>query len=80
MSSGEDKQEDAGKNLPGRCAACTYKRRRCTDKCILAPHFPASDPDRYQRVHRLFGRFNVAEMLKVNSILIKNSRLELVLV
>jgi hypothetical protein len=71
MSTGKD-TEGAGKNLPGRCAACNYKRRRCTDECILAPHFPASDPGRYQCVHRLFGGGRVAEMLQVNSVLIKN--------
>ncbi|KAM0941266.1 putative transcription factor AS2-LOB family [Dioscorea sansibarensis] len=26
------------------CAACKILRRRCADKCILAPYFPPTDP------------------------------------
>ncbi|KQK12827.1 LOB domain-containing protein 24 [Brachypodium distachyon] len=49
---------------PRRCAACKYLRRRCARDCVLAPHFPASDPQRYACVQRFFGAGNVARMLQ----------------
>ncbi|KAG0479930.1 hypothetical protein HPP92_010788 [Vanilla planifolia] len=47
-----------------RCAACKYLRRRCSENCILAPHFHPSDPQRFACVHRIFGASNIARMLK----------------
>lgn len=49
-----------------RCAACKNQRRRCSQDCVLAPYFPASDPQRYACVRRVFGASNVARMLQVN--------------
>ncbi|XP_051117770.1 protein LATERAL ORGAN BOUNDARIES-like isoform X2 [Andrographis paniculata] len=45
------------------CAACKYQRRRCTPDCLLAPYFPADQPQMFQNVHRLFGVANVAKTL-----------------
>nr|CAB3492943.1 unnamed protein product [Digitaria exilis] len=47
-----------------RCAACKNQRRRCSQDCVLAPYFPASDPQRYAAVQRVFGASNVARMLQ----------------
>ncbi|CAN6286576.1 unnamed protein product [Urochloa humidicola] len=47
-----------------RCAACKNQRRKCGQDCILAPYFPASDPQRYACVQRVFGASNVARMLQ----------------
>ncbi|CAL5000892.1 unnamed protein product [Urochloa decumbens] len=47
-----------------RCAACKSQRRRCSGDCVLAPYFPASDPQRYACVQRIFGASNVARMLQ----------------
>ncbi|XP_040377752.1 LOB domain-containing protein 24-like [Oryza brachyantha] len=52
--------EDASR----RCAACKFLRRRCSRDCVLAPHFPASDPHRYACVQRVFGAGNTARMLQ----------------
>ncbi|CAM0876723.1 unnamed protein product [Alopecurus aequalis] len=56
--------EGAGNNGPRRCAACKYLRSQCARDCVLAPHFPASDPRRYACVQRFFGAGNVARMLQ----------------
>ncbi|KAG9452345.1 hypothetical protein H6P81_005249 [Aristolochia fimbriata] len=47
-----------------RCAACKYLRRRCSRDCVLAPHFPSSDPQRFACVHRIFGASNVTKTLQ----------------
>ncbi|CAN6281025.1 unnamed protein product [Urochloa humidicola] len=47
-----------------RCAACKNQRRKCGQDCILAPYFPASDPQRYACVQRVFGASNAARMLQ----------------
>ncbi|KAL3810624.1 hypothetical protein ACJIZ3_000674 [Penstemon smallii] len=46
------------------CAACKYQRRRCTPTCPLAPYFPATQPQKFQNVHRLFGVANVCRTLQ----------------
>ncbi|KAF3338747.1 putative LOB domain protein 4 [Carex littledalei] len=48
-----------------RCAGCKHLRRRCTEDCILAPYFPANNPERFECVHKIFGAGNVARMLKM---------------
>ncbi|CAN6297515.1 unnamed protein product [Urochloa humidicola] len=47
-----------------RCAACKNQRRKCGQDCILSPYFPASDPQRYACVQRVFGASNAARMLQ----------------
>ncbi|KAL3640632.1 hypothetical protein CASFOL_015600 [Castilleja foliolosa] len=46
------------------CAACKHQRRRCTPECLLAPFFPADQPQLFQSVHRLFGVKHVQNLLK----------------
>ncbi|KAF3337968.1 LOB domain-containing protein 24 [Carex littledalei] len=48
-----------------RCAGCKHLRRRCTEDCILAPYFPANNPERFECIHKIFGAGNVARMLKM---------------
>lgn len=46
------------------CAACKYRRRKCTVTCPLAPYFPADKPKMFQNVHKLFGVSNVTKTLQ----------------
>jgi len=48
-------------NMP--CGACRTLRRRCKKDCILLPHFPPSEPEKFIAVHRVFGASNVCKML-----------------
>ncbi|RZR86130.1 hypothetical protein BHM03_00013247 [Ensete ventricosum] len=34
------------------CAACKLLRRRCTQVCVFAPHFPADEPEKFASVHK----------------------------
>ncbi|CAL4919462.1 unnamed protein product [Urochloa decumbens] len=54
----------ASMEIGRRCAACKNQRRKCGQDCILAPYFPASDPQRYACVQRVFGASNAARMLQ----------------
>ncbi|KAH7672634.1 Lateral organ boundaries LOB domain-containing protein [Dioscorea alata] len=46
------------------CAACKILRRRCADKCILAPYFPPTDPLKFTTAHRVFGASNIIKLLQ----------------
>ncbi|XP_068339519.1 LOB domain-containing protein 1-like [Pyrus communis] len=46
------------------CAACKILRRRCADKCVLAPYFPPSDPVKFTIAHRVFGASNIIKFLQ----------------
>ncbi|CAN6559749.1 hypothetical protein ACFX13_030268 [Malus domestica] len=46
------------------CAACKILRRRCADKCILAPYFPPSEPAKFTIAHRVFGASNIIKLLQ----------------
>ncbi|PNX81588.1 LOB domain-containing protein 36-like [Trifolium pratense] len=46
------------------CAACKHLRRRCDSSCDLAPYFPPDNPQRFEVVHKMFGRCNVAKILR----------------
>ncbi|KAI3746186.1 hypothetical protein L6452_08609 [Arctium lappa] len=46
------------------CAACKMLRRRCVEKCILAPHFPPDEPLKFTVAHRIFGASNVIKLLQ----------------
>ncbi|KAE8674923.1 LOB domain-containing protein 11 [Hibiscus syriacus] len=46
------------------CAACKILRRRCADKCVLAPYFPPTEPAKFTIVHRVFGASNVIKLLQ----------------
>ncbi|KAL8528644.1 hypothetical protein ACS0TY_006185 [Phlomoides rotata] len=47
----------------GPCAACKCRRQKCTQECIFAPYFPADDPQKFDKVHKIFGASNVAKIL-----------------
>lgn len=47
------------------CAACKSLRRRCDEKCVLAPYFPPTEPQNFIIVHRVFGASNIIKCLQV---------------
>ncbi|KAJ0978211.1 hypothetical protein J5N97_013685 [Dioscorea zingiberensis] len=46
------------------CAACKILRRRCVEKCILAPYFPPTEPLKFTTAHRVFGASNIIKFLQ----------------
>ncbi|XP_051121640.1 LOB domain-containing protein 1-like [Andrographis paniculata] len=46
------------------CAACKILRRRCVEKCVLAPYFPPTDPLKFSIAHRVFGASNIIKFLQ----------------
>ncbi|KAL7109498.1 hypothetical protein ACP275_06G178900 [Erythranthe tilingii] len=46
------------------CAACKILRRRCGEKCVLAPYFPPTDPLKFAIAHRVFGASNIIKCLQ----------------
>ncbi|XP_042391976.1 LOB domain-containing protein 1-like [Zingiber officinale] len=50
--------------LHSPCAACKILRRRCSDKCALAPYFPPTELVRFTSAHRVFGASNVVKLLQ----------------
>lgn len=48
------------------CAACKILRRRCADKCVLAPYFPPTEPLKFTIAHRVFGASNIIKFLQVS--------------
>ncbi|CAI9778401.1 unnamed protein product [Fraxinus pennsylvanica] len=46
------------------CAACKILRRRCVEKCVLAPYFPPNDPLKFTIAHRIFGASNLTKVLQ----------------
>ncbi|CAM8982499.1 unnamed protein product [Rhodiola kirilowii] len=46
------------------CAACKILRRRCAEKCVLAPYFPPSEPHKFTIAHRVFGASNIIKFLQ----------------
>ncbi|CAA3030827.1 Hypothetical predicted protein [Olea europaea subsp. europaea] len=46
------------------CAACKILRRRCVDKCVLAPYFPPSETLKFTIAHRVFGASNIIKLLQ----------------
>ncbi|KAL6975896.1 hypothetical protein U1Q18_024691 [Sarracenia purpurea var. burkii] len=46
------------------CASCRHQRKKCTEKCVLAPFFPASRSREFQAVHRVFGVSNVTKIVR----------------
>ncbi|KAJ7970402.1 LOB domain-containing protein [Quillaja saponaria] len=46
------------------CAACKILRRRCSEKCVLAPYFPPTDPLKFTIAHRVFGASNIVKFLQ----------------
>ncbi|KDP46164.1 hypothetical protein JCGZ_06675 [Jatropha curcas] len=46
------------------CAACKILRRRCAEKCVLAPYFPPTEPYKFTIAHRVFGASNIIKFLQ----------------
>ncbi|XP_019450747.1 PREDICTED: LOB domain-containing protein 1-like isoform X2 [Lupinus angustifolius] len=46
------------------CAACKILRRRCAQKCVLAPYFPPTQPAKFIIAHRVFGASNIIKFLQ----------------
>lgn len=46
------------------CAACKILRRRCVDRCVLAPYFPPTEPHKFTTAHRVFGASNIMKLLQ----------------
>ncbi|KAG8084501.1 hypothetical protein GUJ93_ZPchr0010g8753 [Zizania palustris] len=46
------------------CAACKILRRRCVDRCLLAPYFPPTEPHKFTTAHRVFGASNIIKLLQ----------------
>ncbi|XP_051119878.1 LOB domain-containing protein 1-like [Andrographis paniculata] len=46
------------------CAACRILRRRCVEKCALAPYFPPAEPLKFSNAHRVFGASNIIKLLQ----------------
>ncbi|KAL1821617.1 hypothetical protein ACET3Z_016486 [Daucus carota] len=53
-----------GANAAGACASCRHQRKKCTEKCTLAPFFPVDKNREFQAVHKVFGVSNVTKILK----------------
>ncbi|KAL9266609.1 LOB domain-containing protein [Drosera capensis] len=45
------------------CAACKVQRRKCIPECIFAPYFPPDHPEKFIKIHKVFGASNVAKIL-----------------
>ncbi|XP_057858052.2 LOB domain-containing protein 1 [Cryptomeria japonica] len=45
------------------CGACRIQRKKCSDKCLLAPYFPPTDIRKFVIVHRVFGVTNIVKLL-----------------
>ncbi|CAN8295067.1 unnamed protein product [Cochlearia groenlandica] len=46
------------------CAACRILRRRCGERCVLAPYFPPTEPAKFTIAHRVFGASNIIKFLQ----------------
>eukprot|EP00253_Pinus_taeda_P025802 PITA_25802 len=51
-------------NAESACSACRFQKKKCWDKCMLAPYFPQSDPYKFLLVHKLFGYGHVVKLLQ----------------
>ncbi|KAL3521241.1 hypothetical protein ACH5RR_019390 [Cinchona calisaya] len=45
------------------CAACKFLKRRCTPNCQFAPYFRSDEPNKFAKVHKVFGASNVSKIL-----------------
>lgn len=50
-------------NTTSACSSCKHQRKKCTDKCILAPFFPVTKTLEFQAVHKVFGVSNVTKIV-----------------
>ncbi|ESQ55086.1 hypothetical protein EUTSA_v10026904mg [Eutrema salsugineum] len=45
------------------CSACKVLKSVCTGECVFSPYFPSTEPEIFDRVHRIFGAENVYKIL-----------------
>ncbi|KAL7143687.1 hypothetical protein ABFS83_08G208800 [Erythranthe nasuta] len=50
-------------NSTSACASCKHQRKKCTDKCTLAPFFPVEKSREFQAVHKVFGVSNITKII-----------------
>ncbi|KAK9131953.1 hypothetical protein Scep_011481 [Stephania cephalantha] len=46
------------------CAVCKHQRKKCSEKCALAPFFPSEKSQEFQSVHKIFGVSKVLKMVQ----------------
>ncbi|XP_031378607.1 protein ASYMMETRIC LEAVES 2-like [Punica granatum] len=46
------------------CASCKHQRKKCDEKCVLAPHFPAERKAEFDAAQKVFGVSNMSKMMK----------------
>ncbi|KAK4440777.1 LOB domain-containing protein 11 [Sesamum alatum] len=63
-ASSSSSQSSAPAVVISPCAACKILRRRCVEKCVLAPYFPPTDPLKFTTAHRVFGASNIIKFLQ----------------
>ncbi|XP_059456512.1 LOB domain-containing protein 36-like [Corylus avellana] len=51
----------ASRNTP--CEACKSLRQKCTNDCMFALDFPPDQPEKFAKVHKVFGSINVGQLL-----------------
>lgn len=55
-------KEKMSSNSP--CAACKFLRRKCTtQECVFAPYFPPDQPQKFAKVHKVYGASYVSKLL-----------------
>ncbi|KAF8403532.1 hypothetical protein HHK36_011636 [Tetracentron sinense] len=45
------------------CVACKFLRRRCVEKCVLAPYFPPTEPLKFKIAHKVYGASSIIKFL-----------------
>ncbi|PON48723.1 Lateral organ boundaries domain containing protein [Trema orientale] len=45
------------------CAGCRHQRKKCEERCELAPYFPARKFKEYKNAHRVFGTSNIYRIM-----------------
>ncbi|XVF40850.1 hypothetical protein PTKIN_Ptkin01aG0149600 [Pterospermum kingtungense] len=45
------------------CAGCKFLRRKCQPECVFAPYFPPDQPQKFVKVHKVFGASNITKLL-----------------
>ncbi|GLJ42449.1 hypothetical protein SUGI_0879650 [Cryptomeria japonica] len=46
------------------CAACRWNRKKCSEECVLAPHFPCADPEKFAIVQKVFGTNYILKLVQ----------------
>eukprot|EP01018_Ginkgo_biloba_P034925 Gb_00144 [translate_table: standard] len=57
-------EDTSRRRVASPCAACKILRRRCAEKCLLAPYFPPDDTQKFANAHRIFGASNIIKILQ----------------